>query len=132
MHETPMATPMKNNNTSRKQILMVVAAIMLVAWPLGYSIVVYAAGSEHADSSTFLEMPDAQYTDCVRDTVYMRTHHMDLLKELRDAGVRGGARRKLSISDCTRCHNSRARFCDRCHHAVNLTPDCFECHYYPD
>ncbi len=83
------------------------------------------------DSEPFLDIPEEAGEECVRETEYMRFHHMDLLKELRDFGVRGGARRSLTFLDCRECHVSRERFCAECHQAVNLSPDCFECHYYP-
>jgi hypothetical protein len=45
--------------------------------------------------------------------------------------VRHGKRGEVCLSKCGECHKSRERFCDRCHNAVSLTPDCFGCHYYP-
>jgi len=41
------------------------------------------------------------------------------------------ARERPRLQDCRICHESRAEFCDRCHEAVNLTPDCWNCHDYP-
>ena len=39
---------------------------------------------------------------------------------------------QITFHECTKCHTSRVRFCNRCHEAVNLYPDCFGCHYYPE
>ena len=68
-------------------------------------------------------MPDAKYTRCVKDTRYMRLHHMHLLKEIRDEVMRGGKRGEIGFHSCRGCHVNRERFCDRCHNAVNLTLD---------
>jgi len=96
----------------------------------------------------FLEIPDGK--TCVKDAAYMRSHHMDLLKEARDEVVREGKEGRVEfdgrqleegevVSDgrhdprgCRHCHKSRERFCNRCHDKVNLNPDCFRCHHYPN
>jgi hypothetical protein len=107
-------------------------AVVIIVLPVIYSLATFAFGLGSGSSGEpFLEMPASEEEACQKETPYMRYQHMDYLKELRDAGVRGGARREVSLADCRRCHVSRERFCDRCHEAVNLTPDCFECHYYP-
>jgi hypothetical protein len=80
----------------------------------------------------FLEMPDEKYDACIRDTDYMRLHHMDYLKEVREEYVRHGIRDQKGITSCRGCHASRQRFCDRCHAIAELTIDCFDCHYYPE
>jgi len=68
----------------------------------------------------------------VRDTEYMRFHHWELLSEMRDESVRYGKRGVEGFDDCRVCHANRAGFCNRCHEAVNLEPDCWGCHYYPE
>jgi len=96
------------------------------------------------------EAPDSKYTQCIRDTHDMRFHHWELLKGLRERVVRDGIRGDLvevdaiidgktvktkveeSLDGCWRCHKSKVRFCDRCHTAASVSPDCFGCHYYPD
>ena len=80
----------------------------------------------------FLEMPDEKYDACIRDTEYMRLHHMDYLKEVREEYVRYGIRDAKGITSCKGCHRSRERFCNRCHAIAELTIDCFGCHYYPE
>ncbi|MHC4860169.1 MAG: hypothetical protein ACYTDY_08775 [Planctomycetota bacterium] len=100
--------------------------------PLAYSLVslVFAEGA--ADGQPLLEMPDAKYAKCVRDTTYMRYHHWELLRAIREEVVRYGRRGEVGLHNCKECHTSKAKFCNRCHFAVSLNPDCFECHYYPD
>jgi len=117
-------------SNNAKAIAVVIPAIIIL-FPLGYSVVcsVFSQGAE--SSRPFLEMPDEQYTNCVKDTTYMRFHHMHLLKEMRDGAVRGGIRDEIEFKSCRECHPSRERFCNRCHDAVNLHPNCFGCHYYP-
>ena len=61
----------------------------------------------------------------------MRFRHIDRLKEMRIDAVRYG-KRDITFDRCRECHTSRGEFCDRCHRAVNLVPDCFGCHYYPE
>lgn len=115
----------------RKHILAVVIPVAIILLPLGYSFVsgVFAGSPS---PRPFLERPDAKYESCVRDTEYMRFHHWELLKELRDETVRMRKRMDITLADCRRCHTNRDRFCNRCHDTVNLKPDCWGCHYYPD
>ena len=80
----------------------------------------------------FLELPDEQFEACIRETDYMRLHHMDYLKEIREEYVRHGIRDGKGITSCRECHANRARFCDRCHETVDLNIDCFGCHNYPE
>ena len=84
-----------------------------------------------AGDELFLERPDPKYTSCVKDTEYMRYHHWELLRGIREEIVRYGIRGEVNLARCRDCHTSRETFCNRCHDAVSLTPDCFGCHYYP-
>jgi hypothetical protein len=61
----------------------------------------------------------------------MRFYHMNLLKDIRDEFVRDGKRGEIGLYTCKECHTSRADFCNKCHNAVALYPDCYGCHYYP-
>lgn len=79
----------------------------------------------------FLEMPQNE-KECIRDTQYMRFNHFLLLKRERDKVVREGKKKEIGFNDCRRCHINREQFCNRCHKMVNLIPDCFGCHYYPE
>ena len=66
-----------------RRFLPVVAAVMLLLLPLGYSLASYvAAGEPEDDGAPFLEMPSPEHTECVRDVEYMRYRHMELLKEV--------------------------------------------------
>jgi hypothetical protein len=115
----------------RKHILAVVIPVIIILLPIGYSLV-NGIISGTPSAKPFLDMPDTQYENCVRDTEYMRFHHWELLKELRDDTVRLRKRMDITVDECRKCHSNRAGFCNRCHDAVNLKLDCWGCHYYPD
>jgi len=112
--------------------LIVIITVVAILFPLGYSVVsaVFSQGTQ--SSQPFLEKPDEKYENCVKDTTYMRFHHMDLLKEIRDEVMREGKRGEIGIGSCRECHTSREQFCDKCHDVANLYVDCFGCHYYPE
>lgn len=113
---------------NKGRIAFVILAVVILV-PIGY----YAIGDTISQNAVpFLAMPDPQYTECVKDTKYMRFHHMDLLKEVRDETVREGIRADIRLEDCRKCHEDRSKFCNRCHNTVNLNLDCFGCHNYPE
>ncbi|MFH1756283.1 MAG: hypothetical protein ABIA59_11345 [Candidatus Latescibacterota bacterium] len=124
---------MSNNKmfADRRNLLAVVIPVLIILFPIGYSVIAGVFPATPA-SEPFLEKPDEQYDNCVRDTEYMRFHHWELLKELRDETVRLRKRMDITVADCRKCHSNRAAFCNRCHDSVNLQPDCWGCHYYPD
>jgi hypothetical protein len=114
-----------------KSTLAVWIPILIILIPLGYSLVRYVFAQEPQGPQPFLEMPDEQYSSCVKETEYMRYHHWELLKDIREEVIRDGKRGEIGINKCRECHPNRERFCNQCHDAVNLRPDCFGCHYYP-
>jgi len=87
-----------------------------------------------------LELPKGE-KKCVEDTEYMRHWHMNMLDQWRNEVVREGKRmyvssdgRKFEMSlnnNCLKCHESREKFCDRCHNYVGVTPYCWDCHVTP-
>ncbi len=115
----------RNNNR-----LAVVAFVLIILAPFGYSLVrpVFTQGS--ATDQVFLDIPDEG--ECVRATEYMRFRHMDLLKQTREDVIRSGIREDVTLSGCRECHTYREQFCNKCHDAVTLSVDCFGCHYYPE
>ncbi len=124
--------------------LVAVILVLVILAPVGYSVVarVTVRGAESP------ERPDSKYLECIDDTEHMRFHHWELLKGLREKVVRDGDRGDLvpvdmivqgetktvsveqSLDGCWLCHRSKERFCDRCHNAASVRPDCFGCHYY--
>jgi hypothetical protein len=90
-------------------------------------------------------MPEPELTakakaakECVRETQYMKTEHMQLLDAWRDSVVREGKRVyvnssgkefTMSLSNtCLDCHSNKAEFCDRCHTYASADPYCWDCH----
>ncbi len=78
---------------------------------------------------------------CVESKEYMRTQHMDLLNQWRDAVVRDDMRmyktadgKKVEISltnTCLGCHSNKTQFCDECHEYLAVKPYCWDCHIAP-
>ena len=112
-------------------LIKVVFPLLVIIAPLGYSFLDAVFAGDPRDGEPFLEMPAEPNEGCVRETDFMRFHHWELLREVRDQVVRSGVRNEISLDGCRGCHPSRERFCNRCHEAVSLQPDCFGCHYYP-
>ena len=128
--------------TGRAVLAAILVVVILV--PVAYSVFarVAATGAEAP------EPPPEMYKECIRPTEYMRFHHWELLRGLREEVVRDGIRGarvrvetiseegeievEQSLDGCWKCHQSKVRFCDRCHDAATVRPDCFGCHYYPD
>ena len=119
---------MKTNNKTEGIIMGLSALVVLL--PLVYGVV-HAATVGTPDAEAFLEKPDPRYKECIKDTAYMRSNHMDLLTMSRDETVRDGKKPQVKLNDCWECHTSKERFCDRCHTTVSLRLKCFKCHYAP-
>ncbi len=120
-----------NNNRGRLKAILPIILILLILIPFGYSLVGSVTAKNQLQKEVFLEMPDEIYENCVRETEYMRFQHWELLRGIREEVVRYGKRGDTGLYDCSRCHTKREEFCDKCHNAVSMHPDCFHCHYYP-
>lgn len=113
-------------------VISLIVITLLILFPAGYSIVSFFSAEAVAEANQpFLEKPDPIYQDCVKETEYMRYHHWELLRTVREEVVRHGKRGEIGLNKCRECHTSRERFCNQCHNATSLYPDCFGCHYYP-
>ncbi|MHC4777965.1 MAG: hypothetical protein ACYTFG_05225 [Planctomycetota bacterium] len=123
-----MAGKFVNNNLDFVVMIIVGAALLV---PFGYGVVAYASSAGGSDSGPFIEKPDPKHTACIKDVEYMRLHHSELLKDIREKSVREGIRGDIKLNDCQTCHTNRAKFCDRCHEMASIRLDCFKCHYYP-
>jgi hypothetical protein len=122
---------MTNNGYIKGKALLAVFLMVLILFPLGYTVVSHVLPQNIESPDVFLEPADTKQNQCVKDTAYMRFHHWELLRGIREEVVRYGLRGEIGLKQCRDCHRSRERFCNRCHDAVSLSPDCFECHYYP-
>jgi len=114
-----------------KKAFAIILPVLIILFPFGYSILNYVFAHGKQGTQPFIEMPDERYKNCVRETAYMRFHHWELLNEIREEVVREGKRGEIGLDKCRECHPNRERFCNQCHNAVSLKPDCFGCHYYP-
>jgi hypothetical protein len=118
--------------SSHTKRIVLTIAVVVILFPFVYSVISSILTGSSEIEEVFLERPDPKYKECVRETEYMRFHHMDLLKEIREEFVRYGNRSEIGFDSCRGCHTSRERFCNQCHNAVTLNLDCFGCHYYPE
>jgi hypothetical protein len=118
-------------NARGRPTLLPLILILVIFLPLGYSVVSRVVPGAGEPTAVFLEMPDPQHEECVKDTEYMRFHHWELLRDVREEIVRYGNRGEISLKGCVNCHPNRERFCDACHNAASVRPDCYGCHYYP-
>jgi len=126
-----MASEETSSGGGRRPARLTVLLIVLLLVPFAYSVVGRFVPKGTASDEVFLERPPAKYKRCVKGTDYMRYHHWELLRETREQVVRYGIRGEIALDRCRECHQKPERFCDQCHSAVSLTPDCFHCHYYP-
>lgn len=117
--------------TEKNRIKWAAFFTIVILLPVGLSVAGFAVSRGQA-AEVFLEAPDPRWESCYRDTEYMRFHHMDLLKEIRDEVVRYGIKGGITLAGCGDCHTNRDQFCDRCHEAASVRLDCFACHYYPE
>ena len=122
-------TAFKPAETGQARLVVIVVVLILI--PLAFSVFPQILPNRTDSSESFLEKPDPKYTDCIREASYMRFHHWELLRGIREEVVRYGIRSDEGLSKCPECHTSRERFCDQCHNAASVAPDCFSCHYYP-
>ncbi len=128
-----MSQKAASSRSGNGRALLASVPVLIILLPLVCYIArgVVSLGGE--PSIPLLEQPDAKITSCMegKDVQYMRYQHWEYLIELREKVVRDGDRASGGLHSCRECHQSRERFCDRCHDAVSLKPDCFDCHYYP-
>jgi len=116
---------------SKVSIIAVIIPVLIIVFPFVYSFFSYGFVQDSQDSKPFLERPDAKFENCVKETDYMRRHHWEVLRAVREEFVRYGKRGEISLHNCKNCHTSRERFCKQCHSEVSMAPDCYGCHYYP-
>jgi len=90
-----------------------------------------------------LKLPDPELEEeCVAPREWIRANHMKLLDDWRDLVVRDNKRlyvwagRNFEMN-LTRtcmssgCHANKAEFCDQCHNALAVSPNCWDCHVEP-
>jgi hypothetical protein len=118
-------------------VLGLLVFLALATFPIWYNQV--SGGAEPFEKPVIPAQLEG--TDCVLETDYMTTEHMQLLMDWRDEVVRdnerifvspGGERYYKSLSaTCMSCHANKTEFCDRCHDYLSVKPYCWECHVEP-
>jgi len=100
------------------------------------------------DAGKAAKAPDPELTakakeakECVAETSYMKSSHMQLLDEWRHTVVRDGERYykakngkvyyKSLQTTCLDCHSNKSKFCDQCHDYIGIDPYCWTCHIEP-
>jgi len=115
-----------------RKVLAVLIPIVLLLLPIGYSLGRLVFAPPQPTGQPFLAAVDPQHESCVMETSYMRYHHWELLRQVREEVVRHGKRGDITLDRCRECHPERGRFCNQCHVVANVVLDCFGCHYYPE
>lgn len=118
-----------SSNRARGWLLPAIAGVIILS-PFAYSVGRFAWASVSSAPRPFLQGAADPSQRCVRDPSWMRQNHRIFLQELRDKTVRDGIRTEVTLHSCSQCHKDKAQFCDKCHNAANLHPDCFDCHSY--
>lgn len=88
-----------------------------------------------------LILPEGE-SACIEPVGVMRSEHMRILIEWRDAAIREGKREYVAgdgtvweaslQNTCMRCHSNRQGFCGSCHDSASVRPDCWTCHIEPE
>ena len=120
----PKGNPTLNNGL--ESIVLAALALIVLLPPL-YGVAGIVLPKEILDLT--IDKPDQE---CFEDARSMSKNHGSLLRQARDEAVREGIVGEVELNSCLDCHESRARFCDRCHSVAGVAPNCFECHYYPE
>jgi hypothetical protein len=120
------------NLGDRKTLLTMGIPLFVIVLPIVLSVGGFVFGHGAASDEPFLDVARWEGTSCVRDADWMRFHHWELLKEIRERVVRDGDRDGIKLGDCRHCHDNREKFCNQCHREANVNLDCFGCHYYPE
>jgi hypothetical protein len=112
--------------------------LAFVTFPFTYNL---AAGQTSKKPDVQLPKKEKR---CVASTAYMKSSHMQLLLQWREDRVRRDIRSyaafdgtsypvSLTGTCLTRCHESKEKFCDRCHSYAGVQgPYCMDCHIDPE
>lgn len=101
----------------------------------------FGKGSGNSAVDVSLDTPTINALDekqCIYDTEYMRENHMEILHQWKVQVVRDGNRvmvtpdgREFEMSlqnTCLDCHSNYDEFCEKCHNANGIDPNCWTCH----
>ncbi|MFH1765655.1 MAG: hypothetical protein ABIF09_15815 [Gemmatimonadota bacterium] len=103
---------------------------VIILLPVALSLAGFVSFRVEETPEVFLEAPNPEWENCLRDAAFMRFQHMDLLKDVRTDVIRNGIKGGITLARCGDCHENRDQFCDKCHEAASVSLDCWGCHYY--
>ena len=109
---------------------------------LAYLLIIIGLMSMTAYAAApYPDVPKGKGDQCVEDTEFMRSNHMELLLHQRDETMYRGIRtKKHSLKNCMECHvvtdelnqpvsaANPKHFCRVCHDYASVSIDCFQCH----
>lgn len=124
---------------SGKIIAGIVIFLLFVTFPFYWNLGKVAAKPDPSiDTPVIKQMEKKQ---CVESKQAMKTLHMQLLNDWRDAVVRDGQRLYVATdgktynmslqNTCMNCHSNKKKFCDECHNYMAVKPYCWDCHIQP-
>ncbi|MCX8070104.1 MAG: sulfate reduction electron transfer complex DsrMKJOP subunit DsrJ [Thermodesulfovibrionales bacterium] len=122
-----------------KILVGIVIFLLFITFPFYYNMGKAVAKPDPSiDTPVIKQMEKKQ---CVESKNAMKTLHMQLLNDWRDAVVRDGKRLyvasdgktyNMSLQNtCMNCHSNKKRFCDECHNYMAVKPYCWDCHIQP-
>lgn len=122
-----------------KIIVGIVIFLLFVTFPFYYNMGKAVAKPDPSiDTPVIKQMAKKQ---CVEPKQTMKTLHMQMLNNWRDAVVRDGQRLYVATdgktynmslqNTCMHCHSNKKKFCDECHNYVAVKPYCWGCHIEP-
>jgi hypothetical protein len=127
---------MKRMHDGGKIIIGLIVGVGLLLSPF-----IYDAGKAAKAPDPELTAKAKEAKECVEETSYMKSSHMQLLDEWRNTVVRDGERYykakngkvyyKSLQTTCLDCHSNKSKFCDQCHNYVGMVPYCWTCHIEP-
>ena len=122
-----------------KILIGIIVFLLFAAFPFYNNI-----GKVSAKPEPKLDTPVIQQLaekKCVEPKEFMKTEHMQMLDDWRDAAIREGKRtyvnsegKLFAISlqnTCMNCHSNKKEFCDKCHTYAAVKPYCWTCHIEP-
>lgn len=120
---------------------LIIPILVVIVLALTYPVWSLVGKSSVAAPELDLNTPEIQALtekECIEDTEFMRTEHMNLLNEWRIKSVREGTNvyvatdgkeYEMSLQNtCLSCHSNKVEFCDSCHNYSNVNPNCWDCH----
>jgi len=122
-----------------KILIGILIFLLFITFPFYYNIGKVVAKPEPSIDTPVINQMGKK--ECVEPKFAMKTLHMQLLNDWRDAVVRDGKRLYVSSNGktynmslqttCMNCHSNKKKFCDECHNYMAVKPYCWDCHIQP-